>query len=516
MLHLFRFARAADGTLCRVPPGDQPRRSHAIEVPLSIRFDADFADIFEVRGTRRRTRRLAGVGVRAGRPVICGIAGSTASSAGPGSLQSSRPPDQADERSLFFLRCARAARLRRDRDRRSAARSDGRSVSSVRYADAVGRRAARSVAPDRRAGRSSSNYAFNRWVGGPSADLRMMITETAHGPYPYAGIPWFSTPFGRDGIITALELLWAAPDVARGVLDVPGRDAGDARRRCQDAQPGKILHEMRDGEMAALGEVPFGRYYGSADATPLFVMLAHAYFERTGDLRFIDRCGRTSWRRSTGWTATATSTATASSSTRGAASRARPAGLEGLVGLGVSRRRHAGRAADRALRDPGLRLRGLERRGAAGGRPRRHDAGASAGSSARPRCRQRFEQAFWCDDLGTYALALDARQAAVPRAHARTPATACSPASPAPARARAVAETLMADASFSGWGIRTVASGTARYNPMSYHNGSVWPHDNAIVAAGFARYGFTATALAHLHARCSTSARSSICIGCPS
>ena len=104
----------------------------------------------------------------------------------------------------------------------------------------------------------------------------MMITDTAHGRYPYAGIPWFSTPFGRDGFITAMELLWAEPGSSRAACspflaeDAGGRRADDA----QDAQPGKILHEMRDGEMAALGEVPFGRYYGSADATPLFVMLA--------------------------------------------------------------------------------------------------------------------------------------------------------------------------------------------------------------------------------------------------
>ena len=162
----------------------------------------------------------------------------------------------------------------------------------------------------------SPNTQLNAWMNRSLADLQMMITETQAGPYPYAGVPWFSAPFGRDGIITALELLWLEPELARGVLGYLAATQATTSNPAQDAQPGKILHEARGGEMAALGEVPFLRYYGSVDATPLFVMLAGAYLRRTGDRAHRPRrCGPTSSERYAGSTVTATPTATASSNT---------------------------------------------------------------------------------------------------------------------------------------------------------------------------------------------------------
>ena len=340
----------------------------------------------------------------------------------------------------------------------------------------------------------TANEQFNEWCNRSAADIQMMTSDMPTGSYVYAGVPWFSTPFGRDGIITALEALWANPDLARGTLAyLAATQAVDVSAE-QDAEPGKILHETRSGEMARLGEVPFGRYYGSVDSTPLFVILAGYYYARTGDREFIaglwehvdralwlDRRARRPGRRrlrrvrppqpDRAWCTRDGRTPATRSATRMARSRT---GRLRSARCRVTCSRPSGRArGSRALLGFDDRARALARQA--------------------KELRERFERAFWSDDLGTYALALDGKKR--PCGVRASNAGHCLFTGIAhPARARRVAETLMGEAFFTGWGVRTLAMNEGRYNPMSYHNGSIWPHDNAMLGAGFARYGMRAPA----------------------
>ena len=460
---------------------------HPIEATLAFEFDADFADVFEVRGTRRASRgwRLpdsAGTDLLLRYRGLDGLERRTR-------IRSARAPDRADATSLSFL-IALEPHACSDIEIAIGCELEHEVRPLRRFVDALTElRQQVSSREERACVILSSNQGFNRWLQRSAADLRMMVTDTPYGPYPYAGIPWFSTPFGRDGIITALELLWVMPEIARGVLAFLAETQATETIDPQDAQPGKILHEMRTGEMAALGEIPFGRYYGSADATPLFVMLAHAYFERTADLSFIDRLwphilAALDWMERYG-----------DPDRDGFIEYARRS-ESGLIQQGWKDSWDSIFHADGALADPPIALCEVQGyayaawTGAAALAAARGDHDQAALWRQRGATLQmQFERAFWCDAIGTYALALDTSKHAC-QVRTSNPGHCLFTGIVDRLHAPQVADALMSKESFAGWGIRTVAAGMARYNPMSYHNGSVWPHDNAIVAAGLARYGF--------------------------
>ncbi len=255
-------------------------------VDLRIDFDADFADIFEVRGAKRARRGQRLSEVASETTLIFGYQGLDGVGRRTRIQFDPAPRELSSRQARYHLELAPRQSVTLLVSVACQIGDDAQSPETHEHALAALTSELASAAFSRCRIHATSDD-LDEWLARSISDLQMMITATPDGPYPYAGVPWFSTPFGRDGIITAMEVLWIAPEIARGVLSYL---AVNQARECspeRDAQPGKILHEARGGEMAALGEVPFGRYYGSVDATPLFVMLAAAYLRRTGDLAFV-------------------------------------------------------------------------------------------------------------------------------------------------------------------------------------------------------------------------------------
>jgi glycogen debranching enzyme len=348
----------------------------------------------------------------------------------------------------------------------------------------------------RRSGRiQTGSPLFDAWLDKSRADLALLTSDLTTGPYPYAGIPWFSTPFGRDAVITALQTLWLDPGIARGVLAFLAAHQAREESAFLDAAPGKIMHETRKGEMSALRELPFGLYYGGVDTTPLFVMLAGAYAQRTGEQDFIEQL----------WPALL---AAAEWIRRVCA--ANPYGLldyqrgeeTGLSNQGWKDSQDSVFHADGRF-PPGpialvevqgyayAALRAMASMAAQIGRDTEVDWLGEA-----QRLRESVEARFWM--AGGYGIAVDG-DGALCRIRASNQGHLLYSGLASPERAQRVCADLLSPAFYSGWGLRTLAQGEPRFNPMSYHNGSVWPHDTALCAAGMARYGQRAGAQLLLH-----------------
>jgi glycogen debranching enzyme len=461
----------------------EPRR-----IRLELRYAADFADLFEVRGNRRERRGVAHAPVVRSDRLILSYTGLDRVRRAT-TLRFDPPPSRlSEEQALFELDlppqggCCVHVEVSFE-DFVSDEGLARRLRTALRYA-----RHALRHASLRMASVSSSNEIFNEIARRTVADLCMLATDKPQGPYPYAGIPWFSAVFGRDALITALQLLWMDPGLARGVLRFLAAHQATDENPVTDAEPGKILHEMRQGEMAALGEVPFGLYYGSVDSTPLFVMLAGAYLERTGDLdtirsiwpsiraalEWIDRYGD---RDGDGFVEYGRR------SEHGLANQGWKDSHDSIF--------HAdGRLAvgPIALVEVQAYVYAAKRATAVMARALGEQAYGATLDMQAELLRINFERDFWCDDLGTYVLALDADKRPC-RVRSSNAGHALFAGIADPERARRLAAGLMSSSFHCGWGIRTVATSEVRYNPMSYHNGSVWPHDNALIALGFARYG---------------------------
>lgn len=457
-----------------------------VNVPLRIGFDADFTDIFEVRGTARERRgRRLGEQINGNSATLayegldrivrqtCIRSDVNASKVSPTAMEFELELRPKEKVTLQLEICCSSEAVKESIGYTEA-------LSSARFELAEMAREFPQI--------TSSNSRFSDWIARSISDLEMMIAGNPERNYPYAGVPWFSTVFGRDGIITALQTLWLNPNIAKGVLEFLAASQAEETDSVADSEPGKILHEMRRSEMANLGEVPFGRYYGSVDATPLFIMLAGAYFDRTADRPFLNQL----WphiQRALKWI-----DEFGDVDGDGFVEYARHSG-KGLVQQGWKDSNDSIFYADGKIAEPPIAL--CEVQGyvyaakLAAARLTRmlgDVTGCSELELQAEALRTKFEEAFWCEDLGTYALALDGKKRPC-RVRASNAGHCLYTGIAAPERARRVGETLMNPESFTGWGIRTVALTEARYNPLSYHNGSIWPHDNSVIANGMAKYG---------------------------
>jgi glycogen debranching enzyme len=451
-VHIFRAMCLWEGA-CQERLRIHNYGAEAVDLSLLLEFAADFADIFEVRGLarERRGRRLpahvtpSSVCLSYEGLDDCIRRTRFAFDPAPARLEEARAQfdlhlgPRSEETRRFSIACESEPKARRGAAIRLTRQAVWFEQAAAGAAEALER--ARTDEPEI----TTSNEQFNDWLNRSRADLHMMRTETAHGPYPYAGVPWFSTAFGRDGIITALQCLWINPALARGVLRYLAATQADADSAEQDAQPGKVLHETRAGEMAATGEVPFSRYYGSVDATPLFVTLAGAYYERTGDLALI----REIWpnlERALGWI-----DVHGDPDGDGFVEYSRRS-ARGLVQQGWKDSQDSVFHRDGSIAEGPIALCEVQavvfaawQSGARLAEAVGESGRAPAFAAKAETLRRRFDDRFWCEELGTYALALDGSK--------------------------------------------------RRCEVRTYHNGSVWPHDNSLIAAGFARYGLRAQAL---------------------
>jgi len=484
VVHVQRQRLLWDGRIferiCLVNYGEQP-----VQAPLAIQFDSDFRDMFEVRGTQRLLRGQQHAPQVGERSALLGYDGLDGVRREACIAFSERPARLTSSLAEFSVELVQ----RRPWALYIEVGPDAAGPGELRYRQAAAA-ARRSMRARRRRGAHVHVTArlFQSWLDKSRADLALLTTELPTGPYPYAGIPWFSTPFGRDAIVTALQTLWLDPSLAHGVLSFLSQNQAQQTSSFRDSEPGKIMHETRKGEMAAANEIPFAQYYGGVDTTPLFIVLAGAYADRLGGAGAIDAF----------WPALVAAVRWIER-----ASSQHPGGF-----LAYARGESSGLANqgwkdshDSVFHDDGsspvgpialVEVQGyvwrayltMARLAAARG-----DADAAEHWSQRALAqRDAVERSFWQDDMKFYALALDGVGRPC-RVRSSNVGHLLAMGLPRPERGQALAGQLLSRAFNTGWGIRTLPPDGARYNPMSYHNGSVWPHDVALCASGLARYG---------------------------
>jgi glycogen debranching enzyme len=484
--------------------------NQAQALTLEIEFAADFADIFEVRGAHSfKKRNVSLVNADAGdafdmaftyahgdvvrrtlikSSIIPGIAGTTMSFG-----LNLKPKEEW--RTTITVRPVITASAQQNR--LSAADTECHAVhshaaSSKHQATTTNNRQEEWLASLPTL--STRNVAIKEAYDQAIRDITALRLVNQKGCcVPAAGLPWYLAVFGRDSLITALQTVTLGPDLAMGTLNCLAQYQARQMDEFREAEPGKIPHEIRSGELAHLDEIPHSRYYGTVDATPLYIVLLAEAYRWTGDTTWLsnlmpvaeramdwidaygdlDGDGFVEYMRRTeyglinqGW-----KDSTDCISFKSGELAQGPIALAEVQGY---------------VYDAKVKLAGLHE--ILGHHQRAQELHAQA-----QELKTRFNQEFWLHDEGFYALALDGAKRKVDSITSN-PGHCLWSGIIDERRAPQVVTRLLAEDLFSGWGIRTMSSLMARYNPISYHNGSVWPHDNSLIAAGLRRYGFHAEA----------------------
>lgn len=335
-----------------------------------------------------------------------------------------------------------------------------------------------------------SNDQLQQYLDRSVLDLRMMQTADENGaPVLDAGVPWFSTLFGRDALITAYQTLGVNPDLARAALERLAALQGTEVNDWRDEEPGKILHEVRVGELASMGAIPHTPYYGSVDSTPLWLVVYGYAWNWTGDREFAERLWPNAlraleWIDKYGDADGDGYVEYEKRSPNGLDSQGWKDSFDGILHDDGSIPK-----APIALCEVQGYVYDAKRRVAEVARALGHHSVAADLLHQAEVLRRKFNEDFWMNDAGTYAVALDGDKRQV-RSITSNPGHCLWSEIVDEHKAPRVARRLMAPDLISGWGIRTLSTRNPRFDPIGYHRGTVWPHDNSIIAHGLQRYGF--------------------------
>jgi glycogen debranching enzyme len=447
----------------------------AVDLTLRLTFGTDFADIFEVRGLKRAARGKLTRPKADRRTAVFAYAGED------GVFRETRitfelePTEvEVDDEQVVASWHLRLAPTQTEMIALTVEpRADG-AAAPERSFDVVMHDLRRSYEAWERSSTRvwTDNELYNSLLSRGLRDLRALLTPTRHGDVVAAGIPWFVAPFGRDALLTCHQTLMLNPELTRTTLEVLAAFQADEVDDWRDAQPGKILHELRQGELAGAGVIPLGTYYrwtGDLEFCRKLLPNAERALDWIADYGDIDGDGFLEYRRT---------------SPRGLVNQGWKDSHDSVVHVD-------GKLAEGPIALSEVqgyvylaKLRMAEVFEALGNAPRAATLRGEAGA-----LRAAFNERFWVESEQFYAMALDGEKRPV-ASISSNPAHGLYCGIVDPDKAGPMARRLLAPDMFSGWGVRTLSKSAAAYNPMSYHNGSIWPHDNAIIGAGLKRYGF--------------------------